>query len=174
MLIWPLEKNETLLWQGRPAPRCYLFRLWPSQLFAFFMLLVCFIFFWQAWQRDASLPILGILLLPLLLFLVLGPLRLGYVRWQWETVFYAATDRRVIIRSGYAKQAVSYPWGAVDAIVLRRYTDHLADIELIFADKRRVVLECIEEPRNCLRALPAKPTNPLGQQHPVFDSDKSS
>jgi hypothetical protein len=167
MLIWPLEKNEVLLWQGRPAPRCYLLRHWRSQLGALVVLLLFGVFFGQAWQRDAALPVLAFLLVPLLLALIFGPLRLVYLRRRWETLFYAVSDRRLMVRQGWSKQTISYPWLTLHAIVLHPYTDQLADIELIFADASPMVLECLEEPRTCLRILPAPALYPPGQQDPV-------
>jgi hypothetical protein len=53
------------------------------------------------------------------------------------------------------------------AISLHPYTDHLADIELKFADSQRVVLECLEEPRTCLRVLSALAANSPEQQDQV-------
>lgn len=167
MLIWPLENTEVLLWQGRPAPRCYLFRYWRSQLGALVVLLVFGAFSGQAWQRDVSLPMLFLFLLPLLLALAFGPFRLLYLRWHWETLFYAVTDRRLLVRHGLNNHVLSYPWVTLHAIVLHPYTDQLADIELTFADANRVILECLEEPRICMRALPAVAENFLDQRDAV-------
>lgn len=167
VLVWPLEKNEVLLWQGRPAPRCYLFRYWRSQLGALVVLLFFGTLFGQAWHHDASRPTLVLLLLPLLPALVFGPLRLFYLRWRWETLFYAVTAQRLLVRHGWNKQPFSYPWLTLHAILLHPYTDRLATIELTFTDSRRVMLECLEEPKTCLRTLPAVAINPLGQEDPV-------
>jgi|SRR6056297_1349569 len=167
MLVWPLEEDEMLLWQGRPAPRCYLFRYWRSQLVALVFLLSVGAFFWQAWQYAVALVTLVFLLVLFMSALAFGPFRLVYLRWRWETLFYAASDRRLLVRHGSNKQPVSYPWLSLQAIVLHPYTDQLADIELKFTGSRRVVLECLEEPKACLRALSAIATNPLKQQDPV-------
>lgn len=167
MLIWPLEEDEVILWQGRPAPRCYLFRYWRSQLVALIILLFVGAFFWQTRQHAVALSTLVFLLVLLLPALVFGPLRLVYLRWRWETIFYAVTDRRLLVRQGRNKQTVSYPWLSLHAMVLHPYTDQLADIELKFTGSRRVVLECLEEPKTCLRALSALATNPLKHQDPV-------
>lgn len=160
MLIWPLEQDEVLLWQGRPAPRCYLFRYWLSQLVALIVLLLVGAFFWQGRQHDINFLALIFFLALFLLALVYGPLRLLYLRWHWETLFYAVSDQRLLVRYGYNKHIVSYPWGMLDDIVTHPHTNQLADIELTFSDSRRVVLECLEEPETCLRALPLKATNP--------------
>lgn len=167
MLTWPLEKNETLLWQGRPAPRCYLFRYWRSQLVAFVVLLFLGTFFWQPWQLDVAPSTLSFLLVLFVAAVVLGPLRLIYLRWHWETLFYAVSDRRLLIQCGRNIQTVSYPWLMLEAIVLHPYTERLANIELNFTDSRRVMLECLEEPKTCLRVLSGLTANPLEQQDPV-------
>lgn len=167
MLIWPLEKDEVLLWQGRPAPRCYLFRHWRSQLGALIVLLFFGVLSGQAGQRDVSFLIWVFLLVPVLLALVFGPLRLVYLRWRWETLFYAVSDRRLMVRHGNNKKTVSYPWLRLHAVILHPYTDRLANIELTFTDSRRVVLECLEEPGTCLRVLPVPAIHPLGQQGSV-------
>ncbi|MBW6509551.1 MAG: hypothetical protein K0A94_08420 [Desulfuromonadales bacterium] len=167
MLVWPLEKNEVLLWQGRPAPRCYLLRHWRSQLGALVVLLFFGPLFLGSWHRELSLLTLALFLLPLLPALVLGPLRLVYLRRRWETLFYAVTDRRLLVRYGLNKQTLSYPWLSLHAVTLHPYTDRLATIELRFTDSRRVMLECLEEPTTCLRTLPAAAINPLGQEDPV-------
>jgi len=167
MLTWPLEEDEVLLWQGRPAPRCYLFRHWRSQLVALAILLFFGTSLWPAFQRDDLSALWFFLLLPMLPALVLGPLRLVYLRWRWETLFYAVSDRRLLIRCGRNKQTVSYPWLMLEAIVLHPYTDRLANIELKFTDSRRVLLECLEEPKTCLRVLSGLTANPLEQQDPV-------
>ena len=38
---WPLEEDETLLWQGRPAPRCYTFRNWKLAAAGTALFLAC-------------------------------------------------------------------------------------------------------------------------------------
>jgi hypothetical protein len=160
MLIWPLEQDENLLWQGRPAPRCYIFRYWRSQLVAHIVLLSVGAFFWHGRQQDLTFLALIFFLALLLMSLVCGPLRLIYLRWHWETLFYAFSDRRLLVRHGNNRQIVSYSWRLLDAIILHPYTDQLADIELAFTDSRRMVLECLEEPETCLRALPPTTSNP--------------
>ncbi len=167
MLMWSLEQDEVLLWQGRPAPRCYLFRFWRSQLVALIVLLLGWVLFWQGRQHDVNLLALIFFLALFLSALVAGPLRLIYLRRHWETLFYAVSDRRLLVQSGSKKQIVSYPWLLLDAIAFHPSTDQLADIELTFTDSRRLVLECLEEPRTCLRALPLTAANSLEKKTPV-------
>ena len=156
MLKWPLEKNEDLLWQGRPAPRCYLLRHWRGQIACVFALIVSIFMFVQAIQRDLSPVTITLLLLLVLIFLAVGPLRLMLLRRCWEGIFYAVTDRRLLIQRGGKKQPVSFPWVNLQAVAVHPYTERLADVELTFVDSRRIVLECLEEPDTCLRVLPSQ------------------
>jgi hypothetical protein len=122
---------------------------------------------WQGRDHDVTPWLLVFLLVLFLLALVCGPVRLIYLRWRWETLFYAISDQRLLVRPGSNKQTVSYPWLMLYAIALHPYTDHLADIELKFTDSQRVVLECLEEPGTCLRVLSALAANSPEQQDPV-------
>ncbi len=155
MLKWSLEKNEDLLWQGRPAPRCYLMRHWRGQIVCIVALVVSVFMFVQAIRHDFSAITIILLLLLVLLFLAAGPVRLILLRLRWETVFYAVTDRRLLIQCGGEQQTTSYPLANLQTIATRSYTEHLADIQLTFMDSSAIVLECLEEPDTCLRALPA-------------------
>ena len=63
---WPLAEGETLLWQGRPAPRCYTFRNWKFAAAGTALFLACS--FWmmlglQLEETGASTqnrPIIGL------------------------------------------------------------------------------------------------------------------
>lgn len=41
-----LQKEENIVWQGKPAPRCYTFRNWAHSLFGLVLLLSCFVWFY--------------------------------------------------------------------------------------------------------------------------------
>ena len=155
MIRWPLEKNEDMLWQGRPAPRCYLLRHWRGQVVCVFALIVCIFMVVQAIQRDFSAVAITLLLLFMLIILAVGPVRLILLRYRWESIFYALTDQRLLVQRGSQQQTISYPLVNLQSIVLCSYAERLADIKLTFLDSSRIVLECLEEPDTCLRALPA-------------------
>ncbi|MFO7765015.1 MAG: hypothetical protein R6V33_01135 [Pelovirga sp.] len=149
-----MRHNEDLLWQGRPAPRCYLMRHWRSQIICIVALVISIYLFVAAFQRDFSVTTLTLLLLPVLFFLALGPVHLIVRRRRWESVFYAVTSQRLLIQRGANQQISCYPLTKLQAVAIHSYTEHLADVELIFADSRPILFECLEEPENCLRVLP--------------------
>jgi hypothetical protein len=104
-----LLTGESLRWQGRPAPRCWTFRNWRHSLFG--MLLLPFSIWWQGvgyslGQEYASFwPVL--LPLPVLLaaiYLAFGHLLLA--RLEWEQVYFAITDRRILLRKGLRGQTL--------------------------------------------------------------------
>jgi len=104
-----LLPEESLRWQGRPAPRCWTFRNWRHSLFG--MLLLPFSIWWQgiglSLGREYANVWLFLLPLPVLLFalyLAFGHLLLA--RLEWERVFFAVTDRRILVRRGVRGQVL--------------------------------------------------------------------
>jgi hypothetical protein len=98
-----LQSGERVRWEGRPAPRCFTFRNWRHSLFG--MLLLILTSYWQVLGYRLGLgersPILALIPLPFLLaaiYLSVGHLVLA--RLEWEKVFYAVTDRRILVRRG--------------------------------------------------------------------------
>lgn len=154
MSRWSLRHNEELLWQGRPAPRCYLMRHWRSQVFCIVALVIFICLYVAALQRDFSVMTLTLVLLPVLIFLALGPARLIVRRRRWESVFYAVTSQRLLIQHGLNQQISSYPLIKLQMVAIHSYSERLADLEMTCVDFRPVVFECLEEPDNCLRVLP--------------------
>lgn len=154
MLSWPLNTDERLLWQGRPAPRCYLFRHWPGQIACFFALVVSLFMLLKSFQQESPSGVSILWVLLTLLLLAFGPLRLILLRRRWETIFYAVTSRRVLILRGKKQEVDTYPLARLQTVNIYRFTSKLADIELLFAGSCKIVLECLEEPDNCLCVLP--------------------
>ena len=143
-----------MLWQGRPAPRCYLFRHWRGQLACVVALTGFSFLLIHALKRDVRPIILILLLVSVFIFLAVGPVRLLLLRCRWENIFYAVTSQRFLILYGRKQQIGSYPLADLQSVKVSPYSDKLADIELIFADSRRIVFECLEEPATCLRVFP--------------------
>lgn len=154
MLNWSLDEDEILLWQGRPAPRCYLFRYWRSISLSSLALGLIVSVLW--WFGGPGLPpsSLALLLLLIALCAVFGPIRLVLLRWRWESVFYAVTDRRTLVQKSFKRVPRSYPHKQLRRIVIHSYSERLASIELLFEGFSVVVLECLEEPDACLESLP--------------------
>lgn len=148
---WILNPEEKILWQGRPAPRCYLFANIGLVLAMTSVMVLTGCVLWFSSIEIKSLP--GLLLALLVISTCFcGPGRLLYRRWRWESLFYAVTTRRVLIRRvGSAHK--SYLLSRLVAIKVTPYADRLASIELVFKNRSRVVLECLEQPQSCLAVL---------------------
>lgn len=98
-----LDEGETLRWQGKPAPRCFVFRNWRHSVFGVPLLIMTLL--WQSVclhvaRADGS-PWLAWLPVPFVLFaihLTAGHLLLA--RLEWNRVLYMVTDRRLLILRG--------------------------------------------------------------------------
>jgi hypothetical protein len=159
-LRWTLHEDEQLLWQGRPAPRCYLFKSWLQVLLG--TLLFFAAGFWSilAWQlRQDQGYGLWILSAPGLLVFVsfaLGPGVLLVRRRRWEGIFYALTDHRLLVAPGPGRNLRGYPLSELRGFQRKYYGEKLASIRLIFSAHDPVVLECIEHPELIVELIDRK------------------
>jgi hypothetical protein len=159
-LRWPLSEDEELLWQGRPAPRCYLFKHWLQALLGTLLFLASsfwLLLAWQLWRNQDYSP--WLLVPPLLLVVVcfgLGPGWLLLRRWRWESIFYALTSARLLILSGRVGAVDAYPLTELKTFQRRHYGDRLASIRLNFGAKGVLVLECLEHPELIVELLDRK------------------
>ncbi len=158
---WPLEDDEALLWQGRPAPRCYTFRNWKLALAGTALFLACS--FWmmlaiELVEAENYSPALVMMTLPLVVAtFMLGPGQLLVARLRWEKLFYALTDQRLLVRSGVVSARIrSYPADQISSWQLRRFGEQLASIRILRGDEAPVILACLEQPHNLLRHLPPR------------------
>ncbi|OHB24919.1 MAG: hypothetical protein A2X84_04035 [Desulfuromonadaceae bacterium GWC2_58_13] len=104
-----LEEGETLRWEGRPAPRAFTFRNWKHSMCG--LLLLLFSAYWQivGVQLAAVYRIPWLIWIPvpfLIVGLYLGIGHLLLARMEWEKVFYAVTDRRLLAHRGLFRQRV--------------------------------------------------------------------
>lgn len=148
--------DETLLWAGRPAPRCFTFRNWRQSLVGLGLTLPCL--FWQivgielaaagapAWVAWLPLPFL-------LGTLWLAGGHLFAARIEWEHLFYALTDRHLYLQSGlYRIRQTRVERSAITGIERRDYGQCLATFT-VSTDRGSLRLCCLEEPDLFLRAL---------------------
>jgi hypothetical protein len=154
-LCWPLEKEEILLWQGRPAPRCYLFTRWLQALLGTLLFLVTSVWFWVAWQlwSEGSLNFY-LLFGPLLMVVVsfaLGPGWLLARRRRWEYIFYALSTTHLFMSSYHGIK--KYPLADLQGFQRKVYGTHLASIRLNFTGYAPVVLECLEYPEHVVELI---------------------
>lgn len=155
---WPLEEGETLLWQGRPAPRCYTFRNWKLAAAA------TLLFFGSSFWLMLGYELIvtdgypwWLLLIPaplLLLSLWFGPVNLLLARIGWEKVFYALTDQRLLVRGGlFSARIEAFPLSEIIEWKQKKFSAHLVSLRLQIIDHPPVVLHCLEQPQNLLGFL---------------------
>ncbi|MDT8441136.1 MAG: PH domain-containing protein [Desulfuromonadales bacterium] len=155
-----LTEGETLRWQGKPAPRCFVFRNWRYSVYGVLLLIATLI--WQSVclhvARTDGLPWLAWLPLPfilLALYLTAGYLLLA--RLEWSQVDYAVTDRRLLVRRGLFRPRLR----ALDLAEVSYFRLHFHGAELGTLQVhgggrgRGVVLAGIEYPRRVTDLLEA-------------------
>lgn len=156
-----LEPGERLLWSGRPAPRAFTFRNWRSSIFGFLLLFLSI--YWQLVGVQLRLvfgiPLLDFLPVPFMavgLYYAVGQVFLA--RLEWERVFYALSDRRILVMHGLFRWRIDYlPADQLNAIGRRPLGEQLATVEIsACTPPRRLTLYCLEHPdllTNQLEAL---------------------
>ena len=151
----PLAADETILWQGRPAPRAYTFRNWRHALFGLALMLPCL--FWQlvgielvtegAPRWVAWLPLPFNLAS---LYLAFGQLLIA--RLEWEQVLYVVSDRTIYQRSGFFRSRLyRMPLTAVTAVRKRTLGPNLATIRIDSGEGQVLHFSAIEHPELLLR-----------------------
>jgi hypothetical protein len=139
MMDWKpcLEEGETLRWEGRPAPRAFTFRNWKHSVCGLLLLLLSA--YWQVVGVQLAavyrIPWLAWIPLP---FLVIG-LYLGFghlllARMEWEKVFYAVTDRRLLARRGLFRPRVeTFFLSDLTSFIVRPLGSELATLRVLSA-----------------------------------------
>lgn len=155
-----LRSGETVHWEGRPAPRCFTFRNWRQSLFGVFLLVLAV--YWQIvgieLAREYQLPLVAWIPLPVLLaalYLSIGHLLLN--RMEWEKVFYAVTDRRILVLKGLSRQRLfDLPLDRVTYFQLRPHGAELGTLRISGGPSSApLVLHCLEHPRQVADLLEA-------------------
>ena len=158
---WPLTDGETLLWQGRPAPRCYTFRNWKLSAAGTVLFLACS--FWmmlgvQLVESQNSSVLVVLVTIPLVVAtFFLGPGQLLLARWRWEKLFYAVTNQRVLVRDGLlTEQFRTFPVTEISGWQQRSFGENLASIRLLRGDEAPQILACLEQPMLLVKHLPPR------------------
>lgn len=154
-----LIDGEQLLWEGRPAPRCFVFRQWQQALFGGVFLLICLV--WQAWgvavaeAHDAAWAIW--LPLPFVLIgLYFSVGRLIAARLEWPHAVFAITDRRVLVQRGLLRPEIQdLPLSEVTYFKLVLQAAELGTLSIYKGDKMALTLPCVEYPRRATQLLEA-------------------
>ncbi len=158
---WSLAEGETLLWQGRPAPRCYTFRHWLQATIGTILFLACSFWLMVGVQLVrahgySQLLIIAPLLLVVAAFFV-GPGQLILARWRWEKIFYALTDQRLLVRNRlFGSKTLTYQLSDFKHFKQKKYGQQLLSLRMSFNGSAPIVLECLEFPDNFLNLLPNK------------------
>ena len=160
---WSLAEGEKILWQGRPAPRCYTFRHWfqatiGTVLFlasSFWLMVGAQLVYYQgySWWLAAA---------PFLLTVVaffIGPGQLALARLRWEEIFYGLTDQRLLVRNKLIVcKSTTYKMDDFKKYQQKKYGKNLLSLKLFFKDSPPVMLECLEHPELLINHLPGENT----------------
>ena len=157
--VHDLEPGEQLVWQGRPAPRCYTFRHWLQATIGTLLFFACSFWLMVGVQLvKASNYSWWLVTVPLLLVIAsffVGPGQLIIARWRWEKIFYALTDRRLLVRNQlFGARTMEYRLTDFLKFGRKQYGDRLFSLRLSFRNHAPVVLECLEHPELFLAHLP--------------------
>lgn len=155
-----LQPGERLLWSGRPAPRAFTFRNWRRSLFGFFLLVLAI--YWQLvgvqLRLVLGIPVFEYLPVPFMavgLYYAVGQAFLA--RLEWEKVFYALTDQRILTMHGLFRWRIEYLCAdQLNALGSQPLGQQLATLQISGGTPaRRLTLYCIEHPELLTRQLEA-------------------
>jgi hypothetical protein len=152
-----LAIGEEIRWEGRPAPRCYTFRHWRHSLFGLIFLSICS--YWQIlgleFSKEYEIVWLAWLPLPFLLmglYLTVG--HLFQARLEWNHVYYALTDRRLLTQRGLMTRRVEFlELHEITYFSLHFQGEQLGTLQVYKGQKKRLTLHCVEHPRQLTALL---------------------
>ena len=146
-----LKDGETLVWEARPAPRCYTFRHWRHSIFGVIFLLICCVWQVLGFEMAAEYDIAWLKLLPLP-FVVIGIyFSVGHLlqaRLEWNNVRYLITDKRLIALRGLTKryeQTISLT--DLTYLSLRMQGEQLGTLRVHAGKESSITLHCLEHPQ---------------------------
>lgn len=155
-----LAADESVLWEGRPAPRCFVFRNWRHSLFGLLLLLLSTWWLGVGYQLGHLYDWIWLGWLPLPFVLLGLYLALGHVllaRCEWERVFYAVTDRRVLVLRGLLRRRCeSLALPEVTWLMVRSHGRELATVRVCpGATRPPLILSCVEHPGRLIELIEA-------------------
>lgn len=158
MIDWSsyMQPEEQLLWQGRPAPRCFTFRRWRQAMFGVLVLVLSVwwqVVGWGLMQQGESV-LWAVVPLPFVvvgIYLSLGQLLVA--RMEWERVFFALTSRQMLVQCGVLRsRIICISIYELNYQCLYPLGEQLGNLYLE-AGTRRITLCCIEYPHELYRRL---------------------
>ncbi len=147
-----LNVDEKIVWQGRPAPRCFTFRNWIHSLFGIVILIAAIGWFVFGLHLGKENQQVLYVLIPVPFMLVGIYLAFGHLvlaRLEWEKVFYAMTDCRLIAVRGLAGQRVaSVDLSEIIYFQLKSLGEELGTVRVQCRTReQKIIVSCVEYPR---------------------------
>ncbi|MBE0576094.1 MAG: PH domain-containing protein [Desulfuromonadales bacterium] len=152
-----LADGEEIRWEGRPAPRCYTFRHWRHSIFGIIFLSICS--YWQILGFELSKEYDSIWLawLPAPFVLLGFCLAIGHLlqaRLEWNHVYYAITDRRLLVKCGLLKRRIdSLQLSEITYFSLLHQGEQLGTLRVHKGKEKSLTLHCLEYPRHATDLL---------------------
>lgn len=152
-----LFPGEQLCWEGRPAPRCFTFRHWRHSIFGVVFLAICS--YWQLLgvQMAESYAISWLAWVPIpfvLLGIYFSVGHLFQARLEWNNVYYAITDQRLVVRRGLMSSRVeSMNLADVTYLTVHGYGQQLGTLRVYRGEQQKLILHCLEHPRAAVMLL---------------------
>lgn len=146
-----LQNGEQIIWEGKPAPRCYTFRHWRHSIFGLFFLLVS-----VAWQSmgivlSDSVPLGWMTWVPVPFIIIGVYFSVGHLlqaRLEWSHVWYAVTDSRIIAVRGLLKRSTaSMSLRDVIYFKMRPLGEHLGTLQIQNRNGSKILFHCLEHPK---------------------------
>jgi hypothetical protein len=153
----PLASAEEIRWEGRPAPRCYTFRRWRHSIFGLVFLAICSYWQFLGFEMAETYESIWLAWLPMP-FLLLGfYLSIGHLlqsRLEWNHIYYAITDRRLLVQRGFLKKRIeSLELSEITYFNLHRQGEQLGTLRVHKEQEKPLTLHCIEHPRRATDLL---------------------
>ncbi len=152
-----LENSEKLCWEGRPAPRCYTFRNWRHSFFGLALMPVCSYWQYSGFGFAKEYELFWLAWLPLPFLLVALYLTIGHfiqARLEWNHVYYAITDRRLLVQRGFLKPRIeTLELAEITYFSLHRQGEQLGTLRVHKGKEQKLTLHCIEHPRRATDLL---------------------
>lgn len=150
--------EESPLWLGRPAPRCFTLRNWRHSLIG--MVLALPVGVWQQFGidlvREGAPVVTAWFPVPFaaaVLYLAVGHVLIA--RIGWESTFYALGEKGVYRQHGIRRTFRHLPFEAIREIIIRAHGPFVATI-VLKTDDGKMLLNCLEHSEELLKLLAEK------------------
>ena len=152
-----LGVGEEIRWEGRPAPRCYTFRNWRHSFFGLVLLPVCSYWQYSGLGFAEEYEIFWLAWLPLPFLLMALYLTIGHflqARLEWNHVYYAITDCRLLVQRGLLTRRIeSLELQDITYFRLTPQGEQLGTLQIRKGEDKPLTLHCVEHPRQATDLL---------------------